>query len=86
MHRVEDAPSRSQTEGAMREWLQTFVPQYKISGSTGTGVTAHAGAGRPRRVQAASIKPRNSMFNDGGVPKGIYTFCRIRIGRVIPPV
>ena len=39
-------------------------------GSTGTGVTAHAGAGRPRRVQAASIKPRNSMFNDGGVPKG----------------
>ena len=42
-------------------------------GSTGTGLTAHAGAGRARRVQAASIKPRNSMFNAGGVPNGIRT-------------
>ena len=44
MHRVEDedAPSRSQTEGAMLGWLLTFVPRYKSSGSTGTEVTTHA--------------------------------------------
>ena len=37
MHPVEDedAPSRSQTEGAVREWLPTFGSRAKISGTTG---------------------------------------------------
>ena len=57
MHRVVDPPSRSQTKDAIGGWLLTFVPRYKISGSTGTGVS-HAGGRRPLIEEAEAAEER----------------------------
>ena len=53
MYRVEDAPSRSQTEGAVRGWLLTSVTRYKSSGSTRTGL--RRGRGVPRAGEAVGV-------------------------------
>ena len=42
---------------------------------------ATAGVAGVNSCQAASIKPRNSTFNDGGVPKGNFTLYHAWIGR-----
>ena len=58
MYRVEDedAPCRSQAEGAMRGWLLIVVTGYKVSGSTETGVR-FAGALRPILGRLDDVNP-----------------------------
>ena len=85
MHPVEDedAPCRSQTEGAVRGWLLTFVPRYKSGSSTGMGVS-HAGARRPTGALGGvnrAYRYRPSGRRDGSLYAGTDLMVTLRLLR-----